>query len=219
MTDDPVDAMLARHGVRRPWTALPSTGIANRIYATEGVILRVATDNPDAVSDARTESVAAPLARLAGILTPLLIAFDDSRTLVDRPFSLWERIHGETLGLSNLGRAERQKVWHQVGRQVARLHTRVHSCADPNAFLDMPARELDLRPALARWVESARSSPAAARDVERLISELHPPCLRLRGRRLFCAQRSSRDEYHVRPGRRSLGNHRLGRCRLGRSGA
>ena len=77
---------------------LNATGLANRVYATADVVLRVATDHPDAVPDARTESVAAPAARGAGIRTPRLLAFDDSRALVNRPFSIWERVHGETLG-------------------------------------------------------------------------------------------------------------------------
>jgi len=67
---------------------LETTGLANRIYATEEVVLRVATDHPEAIPDALTESVAAPAGRHAGILTPELLAFDDSRTIVDRPFSL-----------------------------------------------------------------------------------------------------------------------------------
>ena len=88
MNADPelIDAMLAAHGVSGPWCALPSTGVANRIFATRDVVLRVATDHPDGVPDARTESIAAPAARAAGILTPKLIAFDDTRTLVDGPF-------------------------------------------------------------------------------------------------------------------------------------
>ena len=56
---DPVDTILAVHGCSGSWTALSPTGVANRIYATADVVLRVATDHPDAVPDARTESVAA----------------------------------------------------------------------------------------------------------------------------------------------------------------
>src|SRR5215472_8057848 len=99
---DPVDEILAAYRLSGPWQRLEATGIANRIYATQDLVLRVATDHPDAIVDARTESVAAPVAREAGILTPRLIAFDDSRTIVDRPFSLWERVHGETLGRADL---------------------------------------------------------------------------------------------------------------------
>src|SRR5262249_10491530 len=136
---DPVDRILATYQVPGPWERLQATGIANRIYATRDVVLRVATDHPEAIADALTESIAAPVAREAGILTPQLIAFDDSRTLVDRPFSLWERVHGETLGLSSLGAGARKDIWREVGQQIARLHDRVNSCPDPNGYLDTPA--------------------------------------------------------------------------------
>src|SRR5215471_9186708 len=77
--DDPVAGILAVYGVPGPWCRLHSTGIANRVYATPDVVLRVATDHDDAIADALTESIAAPVALAAGILTPHLIAFDNSR--------------------------------------------------------------------------------------------------------------------------------------------
>ena len=55
---DPVDAILAHHGIDGPWQPLKATGLANRIYATRDVVVRVATDHPEAIADARTESVA-----------------------------------------------------------------------------------------------------------------------------------------------------------------
>lgn len=171
---DLVDALFARHGIRGPWAPLPATGIANRVYATQEVVLRVATDHPEAVPDARTESVAAPVAHAAGILTPRLIAFDDSRTLVDRPFSLWERVHGEALGLLELGRDQLTGAWRQVGRQLARLHDRVRACADPNGYLDTPGRETDLHPLLNRLADAGHLDAATAEEVARLIREIAP---------------------------------------------
>src|SRR5262245_60630470 len=127
-----IDAILARHGISGPWKPLPSKGVANLIYATRDVVLRVATDHPEGTADARTESVAAPVAYAAGVLTPRLIAFDDSRELVAQPFSLWERVHGETLGLAKLSPVKVADVWRTVGQQLARLHSRVRECPDPN---------------------------------------------------------------------------------------
>ena len=139
------DAIFAAHGIAGSWRRLQATGMANRIYATDDVVLRVATDHPEAIVDARTESVAAPVARAAGILTPRLIAFDDSRAIVDRPFSLWERVHGETQGLVNFRDDRvREDVWRAVGQQIALLHDRVKTCADPQGYLDTPGRELDV---------------------------------------------------------------------------
>lgn len=169
-----IDAMFAKHGVSGPWIALPSTGVANGIFATPDVVLRVATDHPDGVVDARTESVAAPVARAAGILTPRLIAFDDTRTLVNRPFSLWERVHGETLGLASLSSRQSVDVWRAVGRELARLHLRVRECADPDGYLDEPARDQDVRWGLRRLVEAEKLDIDTSKQVERLTEDILP---------------------------------------------
>lgn len=132
-----VSAIWTRLGVRGEWGELPATGVANFIYATDDVVLRIATLHPDGVSDARTESVAAPVALDAGIRTPRLLAFDDSRELIDRPYSLWERLHLETLGLLH-DEAAIERCWRGVGEQAAGLHQRVASCPDPNGWLDEP---------------------------------------------------------------------------------
>ena len=167
-----IDAMFARHGVSGAWEPLPTTGVANRIFATADVVLRVATDHPDAVVDARTESVAAPVARAAGVLTPRMIAFDDTRTLVDRPFSLWERVNGETLGLASLPPRAIADVWHQVGRELAKLHDRVRECADPSGYLDQPARDQDVDAALTRLVAARTVGDDVADRIAALANEL-----------------------------------------------
>ena len=138
MTEPDLIAQLFRaNGVTAPWAPLPATGVANDIYATNEVILRVATDHPDAISDARTESVAAPVALQAGIRTPRLFAFVDSRQLIDRPYSLWERIHGETVGVFAPDARDVLGLWAEVGRELGLLHERVQECPDPNGWLDI----------------------------------------------------------------------------------
>ena len=167
-----VDAMFETHGVPGPWEVLPATGVANHIFATRDVVLRVATGHRDGFSDARTESIAAPVARAAGILTPQLIAFDDTRTLVDHPFSLWERVHGETLGAATLSDFATARVWRSVGRELARLHVRVRACPDPNDYLDEPARQHDLDRSLNRLTEAGTLDLDTATRVEELAKEL-----------------------------------------------
>jgi aminoglycoside phosphotransferase (APT) family kinase protein len=171
---DPVDDILAHHGIREPWQTLPRTGVANRIYGTSDVVLRVATDHPEAVEDARTESVAAPAVREAGVLAPRLIAFDDSRTLVDRPYSIWERIHGETLGLLSAEPPRDRRAWTAVGRELARLHLRVTECADPRGWLDRPDRDTDLRERVGVLVSNGRIDRTMAGALERWIATLAP---------------------------------------------
>jgi aminoglycoside phosphotransferase (APT) family kinase protein len=160
-----VDAMFAAHGITGPWEVLPATGLANDIFATRDVVLRVATDHRDGISDARTESVAAPVARAAGIRTPRLLAFDDTRAVVDRPFSLWERIHGETLGLAGLSASAAARAWREVGRELARLHSRVQECPDPNGYLDETARADTSGRSLERLLEAGTLDIGTARQV------------------------------------------------------
>jgi aminoglycoside phosphotransferase (APT) family kinase protein len=171
---DPVDALLAAHRFSGRWVSLSTTGLANRVYATVDVVLRVATDHPDAIPDARTESVAAPVARDAGIRTPRLLAFDDSRALVNRPFSIWERVHGETLGCAGLDVWRRERVWHEVGNELAQLHGRVRACPDPHDYLDTPGYDLNLGPTMARLVDSGLVGLDTARELEAFLDQLAP---------------------------------------------
>jgi aminoglycoside phosphotransferase (APT) family kinase protein len=174
---DPVDAILAHYKVLGPWEPLPNRGVGNRIYVTPGVVLRIAADHPESLEDARTESVAAPIARAAGIMTPRLIAYDDTRQLTDRPFSLWERVFGETLGLVESNSTSRRKTWYAVGEQLALLHSRVRECPDPSGYLDRPERELRLDNLLQKMVSREAEDQGLALEVERLLEELQPGVL------------------------------------------
>jgi aminoglycoside phosphotransferase (APT) family kinase protein len=169
-----VNAIFAFYGITGQWSPMLATGVANYIYATEQVVLRIATDYHEAISDARTESIAAPVAYAAGILTPRLIAFDDSRTLIDRPFSLWERVQGQTFGLLDLDHNQSANLWRQVGHQLFRLHARVKVCKDPNGYLDTPERETELYPLLNQLVGNKRINETTAKAIADLISELTP---------------------------------------------
>jgi aminoglycoside phosphotransferase (APT) family kinase protein len=171
---DPVDAILAHHGIREPWQQLPATGIANRIYATDDLVLRIAVEGSEALDDARTESVAARVARAAGIRVPRLVAFDDSGTIVDRPYSLWERVYGETLGLFAPDPASCPATWRAVGRELALLHNQVQDCPDPHGWLDHPERELHLEERIASLAAASAIDPALASEFEQATKALRP---------------------------------------------
>lgn len=128
-----VNAIFLHHGIAEPWAPLAATGIANRIYATSSVVLRIATDHPEALGDARTESVAAPVVHAAGIRTPALIAYDDSRQIVDRPYTLWERVHGQAVGQYALDANAVLGTWADIGRELARLHCQFRTARTPGA--------------------------------------------------------------------------------------
>ena len=174
---DPVDDILVAHGLNGPWETLPQTGLANRIYATKDVVLRIAKDHDEALRDARTESLAAPIAFDAGVLTPQLLAFDDSGDLIDGPYSIWERIHGETLGLLTRQSDAMANTWRQVGSQMAHLHSSVQPFDDPEKRLHTPARELDLDRLLEGLAQTGFASSSHIDDIAELIAELRPAVL------------------------------------------
>jgi aminoglycoside phosphotransferase (APT) family kinase protein len=105
---------------------LPETGIFNAIYLLgDDLILRVPRDHPAHVAAVRKEAVAVPAARQAGVRTPRLVVFDDSLELLPVPFTVYERVHGETLGLLGLEPEDTPAVWRELGRDLARLHAGV----------------------------------------------------------------------------------------------
>ena len=178
MADSPppphiVSALLNRHGVGDRWTPLPATGIANYIYATDEVVLRVATDHPEGFRDARTESVAAPVAHAAGVRTPRLIAWDDSREIIPGPYSLWERVHAETLGLRFPDARDAQEVWRELGAEMALLHETVQACPDPNGWLDEPGYG-DPRDHLEKALKTGLVAAADGRALESWLRRLEP---------------------------------------------
>ncbi|WP_160329938.1 phosphotransferase family protein [Deinococcus grandis] len=120
-------------------TRLPSVGIVNRVYrarrAGQDVVLRVPLPGDEA--DALTESVAVPAAVRAGIPTPELLVFDDSRAVVDAPVSVYAFAPGgslDGLGWAH-GDPRLSRAWREAGRALAALHAGVEGAPDPHGHL------------------------------------------------------------------------------------
>jgi aminoglycoside phosphotransferase (APT) family kinase protein len=114
------------------------------------------------------------VAREAGIRVPALLAFDDSRELVDRPYSIWERVHGETLGLFAPDPTAVASTWCEVGRELGRLHLRVRECPDPRGWLDRPGRDRQLDERAGRLEAAGRLSTDDVATVGRWTERLRP---------------------------------------------
>jgi aminoglycoside phosphotransferase (APT) family kinase protein len=119
-----LDAILQRHGIRTDVIErLPEVGIFNAIYRLgENVILRIPRVHPAFIAAARKEAVAVPAARAAGVRTPALLAFDDALDILPVPYSLYERVHGRTLGALDKEPTDTPEVWRALGSDLARLH-------------------------------------------------------------------------------------------------
>src|SRR5215831_10469378 len=105
---------------------LPDTGIFNAIYLLgDAWALRVPRMHPIHFAALRKEAVAIPVARAAGVRTPRLVAYDESCDLLPIPYSILERVHGQTLGLLDLDVTDTLEVWRALGRELALLHAGV----------------------------------------------------------------------------------------------
>jgi aminoglycoside phosphotransferase (APT) family kinase protein len=175
-------AIAERHALdARTFSRLPQVGIFNAIYALgSDVILRIPRDHPAFTAAARKEAVAAPAARAAGVHTPTLIAFDDTLDLLPVPYTIYERIHGATLGLLDCEPGDTPSVWRQIGHDLALLHTRVadsgavaqlrgDTLADPRLWLDEIAQDGYFTAMEARWLMGwlDRLAPAALAPIPR----------------------------------------------------
>jgi hygromycin-B 7''-O-kinase len=106
-----VTATGQRHGVRPEQITEVVGGVANRGFVLgEALFLRVA--RPGFEDDLRKEAGVVPVARSAGVLTPAIVEYDDSRQLIDAPYVVMERVHG----------IEPPGVPAGLAEQLARLH-------------------------------------------------------------------------------------------------
>lgn len=171
-------AIAARHGLdATDVERLPETGIFNAIYRLgDGAILRIPRNHPKFVAAARHEAVAVPAARAAGVLTPRLIAFDDSLELLPIPYTVYERVPGVPLESVGLDPADAAHIWRAHGRNLALAHVGV-SVAGEVARLPRQTAEPDPRGLLAERVDEGWLSPLDARWLGRWLDRLAPAAL------------------------------------------
>jgi aminoglycoside phosphotransferase (APT) family kinase protein len=176
ISDDLLQAIAERHSVvGGAISRLPEVGIFNAIYALGAdLILRIPRDHPAFTNAARKEALAVPAARAAGVRTPALIAFDSSLELMPVPYTIYERVQGETLGLLDREPGDSPAAWRELGNDLALLHTQVvaqgpiaeieiEMLPDPRLWLDQIAQEGYFTSMEARWLGDwlDRLAPAA----------------------------------------------------------
>jgi aminoglycoside phosphotransferase (APT) family kinase protein len=108
---DRVTAIGRRHGVPPEQVTEVAGGVANRGFVLgNALFLRVA--RPGFEDDLRKEAGVVPVALSAGVLTPPIVEYDDSRGLIDAPYVVMERVHG----------IEPTEVPSGLAEQLARVH-------------------------------------------------------------------------------------------------
>ncbi len=176
-TDEQLRAIVDRHGIvlgAEGVQHLDSTGIVHSIYALgDDLVLRAPKLHPAALADAYTGSVAAPAAVNAGVSTPALVVFDESRDIVPVPYSIFERMHAQPLSLRlDADPLQHRPIWHELGRQLATLHANVTTVPDPHDYLDPHRRTHDPEPLLAELERDGYLGNEAAPWVRDVLGRL-----------------------------------------------
>ena len=166
-----------RHGLGDVACArLPQIGVINAIYALgQDHVLRVPRDDPGTLAQFRTELVAAPLARAAGVRTPRLVAHGEPDELLALPYTLYERVHGHTLGLLDWEPTTLAPLWRDLGRDLALLHAAPPVAGlraggpgdDPRALAEARAADGWITALEVRWLTAwlDRLAPALAAPI------------------------------------------------------
>ena len=159
---------------------LPDIGITNRMYRCgDSLMLRIPRNHPHIIGLMYKEAKVVPAARAAGVQTPAIVLFDDTCTLLPVPYTLYERVPGETLGLLDLEPEATPEAWRALGRDLARLHlsiteellppNEVGQCADLRAAPEALAEAGLFTSMEARWLEGLldRLAPYMTSDIPR----------------------------------------------------
>lgn len=205
LTDDELAAITTKHGLPAVTRRLPSTGVIHTIYVLgEEYVLRVPKPIDEGISDLRTEVVAAPAARAAGVRTPALVVFDESHSVIDLPFTVFELVDGEPLGAGSFDARHDAAVYRDLGHQLATLHAGVTSIDDPREWMDHDERAVDAEPLVNDLVRTGRLSPDTGRWVLDVFAQVRPAVTAAQTLRRFIHNDVQPNNVMVTPGERAV---------------
>ncbi|WP_344580391.1 phosphotransferase family protein [Nonomuraea roseoviolacea] len=121
-SDETLAVIARRHGGAAGQVRPLAGGVANRVYLLgDDLVLRVPRAGrflPDLVK----EAAVIPAARRAGVRAPEVVAFDDTCSVAGVPYMVLARARGADLADLDLPAAGMERVFREVGRELAKLH-------------------------------------------------------------------------------------------------
>lgn len=163
------------HLGKRAVIRLPETGVFNAVYQLgDDLILRIPRNHPAHAGAVQKEAAAVPAARAAGVRTPAIVAFDDSRELLPVPYIIYERIQGETLESFGREPGETPEIWRELGRDLGRLHVHVSRVGPVAAIKDR--RFPDPREQAEAVAQAGYVTGLEARWLLRWLERIAPAC-------------------------------------------
>lgn len=151
------NALADRYGVPAPAIREVPGGVANRAYTLgDDLFLRIPRSTAFE-EDLLKEAAVIPAARAAGVRTPAIVDLDTTRTLVDTPYMVLERVHGTDLVDAA---TPPPAFWREVGNQIALLHRADQPAGlqpddgggDPSPTVESLASHGYLDPGTADWL-------------------------------------------------------------------
>ncbi|MBX7133827.1 MAG: aminoglycoside phosphotransferase family protein [Fimbriimonadaceae bacterium] len=132
-----LEAFLDAHGLPiGPLEPILGQAVVNWVFRVgDSHVLRISKPDIDD-GDAYTEQVAVPAVRAAGIDTPELLVFDESRSVVDSVVTVYTQVAGVALGRIEVDQRQLAGVYRRLGEEVARIQLLVHDVPDPHGRLD-----------------------------------------------------------------------------------
>jgi aminoglycoside phosphotransferase (APT) family kinase protein len=182
-----IEAFLQAHGLPvGPLEEIQGQAVVNWVFFVgEEHVLRINRPTIE-TDDAYTERVAVPAVRAAGIRTPELLVFDDSRAILDSVVTVYERAPGAALGRLPWRAEGLRAMYEDLGREIARLQQRVTHLDDPRGWLDEET-VADLEALIPEARASQQIEDVTAAWLERWAERL-APAVRERGPRVFAHQ-------------------------------
>ncbi|HEX8222024.1 MAG TPA: aminoglycoside phosphotransferase family protein [Chloroflexia bacterium] len=170
-----VAAILARHGLQeRAVVPLANLSAGNSVYLLgEDLVLRVPHGTTGDGYALKTARIAITAARAAGVRTPEILVYDDTRELLPMPYALLQRVPGEPLSKQEFEPGEIPQVWRELGHDLALLHHGVPRHG-PAGQLKPGDVQVDPRPWLEELAIQGLLSPVEAEWLRRWLDELQP---------------------------------------------
>jgi aminoglycoside phosphotransferase (APT) family kinase protein len=196
-------AIIARYGLRADGLSpAPWVGGCSCIYQLgPSAVLKVPDDDPSSIASMAIEAAAASAAHQIGVRTPRCIAFDDSLDLLPVPYLVFERIEGEPLSRLQTSLALEERVWREVGANLAVLHTGIPKGASLSHLPSFPQTPKDdPRPWVADVERLGVLNPPTSRWLRDLLDRLARAVLRP-GAPAFCHGDVNAANVMVRAGR------------------
>jgi aminoglycoside phosphotransferase (APT) family kinase protein len=165
-----VERIAVAHGICGPCELMAASGMVNEAWMLDDrYVLRI-TVIEEAADEATREAWVVPVVRAAGVRSPELIVADSSRTLIEFPFTIYERAAGELLGHLKDDPKEFMAAYREVGREMAQLHKIEIPEEKRHGLHDSFTYDTDKQ--IAKTLDAGKITSEEARETEKWIARL-----------------------------------------------